>query len=176
LLKSITGKMREALSASRAGAETFETISHDVTLFRQAMVEISENMNNLSQGSGAIVETTQRISTIARSVNDSAGDIAANAQQISGAMDQANSMSTTISGGMKEIDHGAKEILTALTDISRLSDASKERMKVLSELVDTFRADDDGDEENAAESDDATEGTLETADDKEPIEGVHASA
>ncbi|MCG8479026.1 MAG: methyl-accepting chemotaxis protein [Spirochaetales bacterium] len=176
LLKSITGKMREALSASRAGAETFETISHDVTLFRQAMVEISENMNSLSHGSGAIVETTKQISTIARSVNESAGDIAANAQQISGAMDQANSMSTTISGGMKEIDHGAKEILTALTDISRLSDASRDRMKALSELVDTFRADDDENGESTAESEDAAREMLDDVENKEPIESVDASA
>ncbi len=175
LLKSITGKMREALAASRAGAETFETISHDVTLFRKAMVEISENMNSLSTGSVAIVETTKQISTIARSVNESAGDIATNAQQITGAMDQANSMSTTISGGMKEIDHGAKEILTALTDISRLSDASRDRMKALSELVDTFRADDE--DEAAIVEPEAQGGAEATLDDeKEPAGSVHVSA
>lgn len=174
LLKSITGKMREALSASRAGAETFETISHDVTLFRQAMVEISDNMNSLSQGSVAIVETTKQISTIARSVNESAGDIASNAQQITSAMDQANSMSTTISGGMKEIDHGAKEILTALTDISRLSDASRDRMKALSELVDTFRADEE--EQEASVEGDAQVSEESVDEEKEPVESVHALA
>ena len=142
LLKSITDKMRDALHASQVGAEMFDRISSDVTLFRSAMVEISENIDNVSQDSETVVATTKQISSIARSVNDSANDIAANAEQISTAMNEAGSMSSTISGGIREIDHGAKEVLTALTDISHLSDASRERMQTLSELVDTFRTDD----------------------------------
>ena len=141
LLKSITEKMRDALQASQVGAELFDRISSDVTLFRSAMVEISENIDNVSQDSETVVATTKQISSIARSVNDSANDIAANTEQISTAMNEAGSMSSTISGGMREIDHGAKEVLTALTDISHLSDASRERMQTLSELVDTFRTD-----------------------------------
>ena len=142
LLKSITEKMRDALQASQVGAEMFERISSDVTLFRSAMVEIAENIDNVSQDSETVVATTKQISSIARSVNDSANDIAVNTEQISTAMNEAGSMSSTISGGIREIDHGAKEVLTALTDISHLSDASRERMQTLSELVDTFRTDD----------------------------------
>ena len=142
LLKSITEKMRDALQASQVGAEMFDRISSDVTLFRSAMVEISENIDNVSQDSETVVATTKQISSIARSVNDSANDIAVNTEQISTAMNEAGSMSSTISGGMREIDHGAKEVLSALTDISHLSDASRERMQTLSELVDTFRTDD----------------------------------
>ena len=148
LLKSITGKMRDALAASQSGSQMFETISNDVTLFRSVMVEISENIDTVGQSSGTVVASTKQISSIARSVNESADDIATNAEQISSAMNQANSMSSTISDGIREIDHGAKEILTALTDISHLSDASRDRMQTLSELVETFRTEDQDQDRN----------------------------
>ena len=148
LLKSITGKMRDALAASQSGSQMFETISNDVTLFRSVMVEISENIDTVGQSSGTVVASTKQISEIARSVNESADDIATNAEQISSAMNQANSMSSTISDGIREIDHGAKEILTALTDISHLSDSSRDRMQTLSELVETFRTEDQDQDQN----------------------------
>ena len=141
LLKSITGKMQEARTASQAGASTFEKISSDVDLFRTAMREITENMQELTRGSTAVVQTTEQISTITGSVRESATDIASNSDQIKTAMEEASSMSQSISNGMQEIDHGAKEILVALTDISDLSDQNRERMQALSGLVDTFRAD-----------------------------------
>jgi methyl-accepting chemotaxis protein len=139
LLKSITGKMREAREASRAGATTFDQVSSDVELFRTAMQEITENMDQLSQSSGSVVDTTKQISSITESVDEAATEIAGNSQQITNAMDDAGSLTFSMSNGMQEIDHGAKEILTSLTDISRLSDESRERMQVLSELVATFR-------------------------------------
>ena len=141
LLKSITGKMREALTASRVGAETFETISRDVGLFRDAMNDIFDNMQTLAAGSQAIVETTQQLTEITGFVTESAETIASNTNQISSAMGDAAGMSSSIANGIKEIDTGAKEILTAVTDIARISDENRERMEVLSELVNTFRVD-----------------------------------
>ncbi|MDA3950636.1 MAG: HAMP domain-containing methyl-accepting chemotaxis protein [Spirochaeta sp.] len=138
LLKSITGKIGEAVDASRAGADTFETIRKDVGLFREAMHEIVENMQTLSEGSASIVGTTQRLSEITGSVTDAAGTIAANTDQINAAMGDASNMSSSIANGIKEIDIGAKEILTAITDISRLSDENRERMQELAELIDRF--------------------------------------
>lgn len=138
LLKSITGKIGEAVEASKAGADTFETIRNDVGLFREAMHEIVENMQTLSEGSASIVSTTQRLSEITGSVTAAAGTIAANTDQINAAMGDASGMSSSIANGMKEIDIGAKEILTAITDISRLSDENRERMQALSELIDQF--------------------------------------
>lgn len=157
LLKSITGKMRDAREASQAGATTFDQVSSDVALFRTAMKEITENMDQLSQSSGAVVNTTQRISTITESVDHAATEIAGSSQQITNAMEDAGSLSFAMSNGMQEIDHGAKEILTSLTDISRLSDESRERMQVLSGLVATFQV------ERAAEPEE---------DDHAPEEGV----
>ncbi|MEX2443413.1 MAG: methyl-accepting chemotaxis protein [Alkalispirochaeta sp.] len=156
LLKSITGKMRDAREASQAGATTFDQVSSDVELFRTAMKEITENMAQLSQSSGSVVGTTKQISSITESVDEAATEIAGNSQQITNAMEEAGSLSFSMSNGMQEIDHGAKEILTSLTDISRLSDESRERMQVLSELVATFRVaratsdedDDDGGDES----------------------------
>ncbi|MFW5828144.1 MAG: methyl-accepting chemotaxis protein [Alkalispirochaeta sp.] len=139
LLKSITGKMRDAREASQAGATTFDQVSSDVELFRTAMKEITENMDQLSHSSGSVVDTTKQISAITKSVDEAATEIAGSSQQITNAMEDAGSLSFAMSNGMQEIDQGAKEILTSLTDISRLSDESRERMQVLSELVATFR-------------------------------------
>lgn len=170
LLKSITGKMRDAREASQAGATTFDQVSNDVELFRTAMKEITENMDQLSQSSGAVVNTTQQISTITESVDHAATEISGSSQQITNAMEDAGSLSFAMSNGMQEIDHGAKEILTSLTDISRLSDESRERMQVLSGLVATFqveRASEPEDHEHSQEegvrlAETATDETTET--------------
>jgi methyl-accepting chemotaxis protein len=155
LLKSITGKMREARAASQAGASTFETVSGDVELFRTAMKEITGNMERLAEGSTAIVETTRRISEITASINEASTEIAGNSDQITSAMEEAGSMSFAMTNGMQEIDHGAKEILVSLTDISRLSDESRERMQVLSGLVASFTVED---EDGCMDPDDEEEG------------------
>jgi methyl-accepting chemotaxis protein len=155
LLKSITGKMREARAASQAGASTFETVSGDVELFRSAMKEITGNMERLAEGSTAIVETTRRISDITTSINEASTEIAGNSDQITTAMEDAGSMSFAMTNGMQEIDHGAKEILGSLTDISRLSDESRERMQVLSGLVASFTVEE---EAGCRDPDDEEEG------------------
>ncbi len=139
LLKSITGKIRDALTASRVGAETYETISRDVTLFREAMDDINDNMQTLARGSRSIVETTQSLSEITSLVTQSTETIAANTNQINTAMTDAAGMSATIANGIREIDTGAREILSAVTDISRLSDENRERMEHLAELIGRFR-------------------------------------
>jgi methyl-accepting chemotaxis protein len=155
LLKSITGKMREARAASQAGASTFETVSGDVELFRSAMKEITGNMERLAEGSTAIVETTRRISDITTSINEASTEIAGNSDQITTAMEEAGSMSFAMTNGMQEIDHGAKEILGSLTDISRLSDESRERMQLLSGLVASFTVEE---EDGCRDPDDEEEG------------------
>jgi len=162
LLKSITGKMRAAREASQASASTFETVSSDVELFRTAMTEITENMDNLARGSEAVVETTRQISDITGSVREAATEIAGSSEQINGAMEQAGSMSFVMTNGMQEIDHGAKEILTSLTDISRLSDESRERMQILSELVQTFKVPEKGEETGEGAEPSEAESEVET--------------
>ncbi|POR04119.1 hypothetical protein AU468_03870 [Alkalispirochaeta sphaeroplastigenens] len=152
LLKSITGKIRNALEASQVGADTFDVISKDVNLFRTALEEISTNMVQLSTGSASIVETTREIAGITETVNDSAGTIAQNTREIAAVMDQAETMSGTIANGLEEIDHGAREVLGALTDISRLSDESRGRTQVLSELVETFKIGSQDSSEGAGDS------------------------
>lgn len=141
LLKSITGTMREARSASQTGVNSFEQVSTDIELFRSAMGEISDHMRDLSSGSSVIVETIGQIGSLTRSIDSSAGEISGHAEQIVHAMESAGSMSSAVSNGMKEIDLGAKEILTAINEIASLSDENRDRMRSLSDIVSTFRID-----------------------------------
>ena len=141
LLKSITGKIKEAVAASRSGSETFDAISRDVRLFKDASSDLTTNMQTLSRGSAWVVETTQRLTEITRSVTESAETIATNADQINAVMTDASNTSGAISNRIREIDTGAKEILAAVTDISRISDENRERMQHLSSMIAQFRVD-----------------------------------
>lgn len=158
LLNSITDKIRNAVQASRTTAKTFDTISRDVNLFRDAMGEISENMHTLSGASATIVDTTQKLSEITQSVTDSAVTIGANADEINNAMQTAADMSGTIADGIQEIDGGAKEILGAITEISRLSDENRDRMQRLSELIGQFKVEEMGSDAEPIKSADAETG------------------
>ena len=151
LLKSITGTMREAREASQASAGIFDSVTSEVELFRTAMNDITGNMATLEDGSQSIVETTRKVSEITTSVSGAAREIAQSSEKINQDMESAGSMSFVISNGMVEIDHGAKEVLGALTEISSLSDTNKERMDRISLLLADYRletqehADADGD-------------------------------
>lgn len=139
LLKSITSKMREARESSQAGADTFDSITSDVELFRSAMGEITGNMETLASGSEEIVATTHRIVELGGAVESAASTIAAASGQINGEMERAGDLMAQMTNGVHEIDIGAKEVAASLSSISDLSEQNRERMVRLAAIVGTYR-------------------------------------
>lgn len=138
-VRGVTEKIRSALEASRAGAETFTAIDRDVGLFREAMDEIGTSMDDLRGGSESVVSSIRKISEITERVRSSTESIASQTGEITSAMKLGSDMSRVVGDGLQEIDKGAKEILQALNDIARRADDNRVRTEELSRLVSGFR-------------------------------------
>ena len=148
-LNAVAQKMREADGASRASAESYDSIRSEVEAFRQSMAEISANMDSLRSGSTTVVEISGRIGSITETISQAYSRISTRSEEINGAMDRASSMTSVVSSGMTEIDGGAKEILSAIHDITELSERNRQEMLGLREVTSGFTIGDRG----ATESD-----------------------
>ena len=151
-LKSITEKIKEALDSSNSSHKNFEDINAEVKTFSAALDEIATNMDELSSGSneilkasGVITETTHRIQEAASSMNRGTKDVQKAALE-------SRNISAEVVGGMNEIEKGSKEILTAIVEMTKITETTRERMEDLHEKVETFKVGED-----AGVSDDVTE-------------------
>ncbi len=137
-LNAVAQKMREADGASRASAESYESIRGEVETFRQSMSEISLNMGTLRSGSATVVEITNRIGGVTDSISAAYAEVSTRSQEINRSMSTASSMTSVVSSGMSEIDNGAKEILQAIHEISELSEQNRVEMQGLMEITSGF--------------------------------------
>lgn len=138
-LRSIATRIQESLRTSQEASGTFGRIDQDIGLFSSSLDEIVSNMNELAEGSSTILERTQEVSRITGEIRNFANSVKESSTTVRSAMGEAENLSTEMGGGLSEIDHGAKEILKAITDITDISDQNRQRMDTLQSLVAEFR-------------------------------------
>ncbi len=138
-LRWITGKIREAMDASRQSQETVEEINTDIRSFSDAMGEISQSMDELRGGSREIIEASTEIRRVTGQVKESSQSISEQSEQIRGAMDQVNEVSQTVKSGLDDIGKGSSWIVRSMNEISEVSGQSREQMAELDTLVDSFK-------------------------------------
>ncbi len=138
-LKSITEKIKEALDSSNSSHKNFEDINSEVKTFSDALDEIASNMEELSTGSteilkasGKIAETTHRIQGAASSMNNGT-------KAVQKAAEETKNISAEIVGGMNEIEKGSKEILTAIVEMTKMTETTRDRMEDLQAKVESFK-------------------------------------
>ncbi|MFP4441614.1 MAG: methyl-accepting chemotaxis protein [Spirochaetia bacterium] len=138
-LKSITGKIAEALHLSDESYTSFEDIKEEVTRYAHSLKEISSSMEEISQGSNEILKTTSEISAATRNVKDGSQEINTWIGEINKAMISTKNLSHEVTQGMDEIKTGTGEILSTVTDISKMSDNSRNRMNKLDLMIGTYK-------------------------------------
>lgn len=143
LLKSVTGKIREAQTASNKSHESFERINQDVRAFVGALTEISANMEELNTSSKDILNATTQLSEITREIIKGSTEMQKGTEEIRKAMEESEGISAEVVNGIGEIEKGAKEILQSLVEINKLTNESKERMEELHHTVDLFKVEEE---------------------------------
>lgn len=178
-LKSITDKIKDALDSSEVSYRTYENVHRDVRDFAGAMTEISSNMDELSSGSREILRATGEIAGVTTSIQQRSVEMDRRAREIQVAMQDVRDISAGAVGGMDEIDHGVKEILASLVDISSKTGDSRERMEALTEILSSFTLEADGltspEEARGPNSDHHIE-ELHSDDEAEPDPGMAAES
>lgn len=170
-LKSVTEKIREALSTSNDSHKTFEQINTDVQTFASALSEISSSMDELSEGSKDILGATEKISAITKNIIENSAEMEERTLEIENAMKNSEEISSGVVNGISEIDKGAKEILESLVEISRLTAESRDRMEELHTTVELFKTKEDSETEARTEQPEEEDGveTAEAVEDEEEL-------
>ncbi|MFQ3621042.1 MAG: methyl-accepting chemotaxis protein [Spirochaetales bacterium] len=143
ILKSVTEKIKEALSASNKSHESFERINQDIRAFAGALTEISSNMEELNSSSKDILNATAKLSEITTGIIKGSEEMQQGTKEIQKAMEESEGISSEVVNGIGEIEKGAKEILQSLVEINKLTNESRERMEELHQTVDLFNTGED---------------------------------
>ena len=139
-LKRVTDEIARARTASETSDNSFTRIEEEVDGFADAMSEVSASMQQLSQGSREILDSTAEVSRITDRIKEGSQEMLESAAEIRKAMDEADSVSSDVANGVKEIDQGAKEILESMNATNDVSLQNREQLHQLDRLLATFRA------------------------------------
>ena len=140
-LKSMTGKITEAMEASDSSSRSFGHINSEVRSFSDALQEIASNMEELAGGGRELLKGTGIVSEITGRIRGAADAMNAGIREIRTASEDSRRISAEGLGGMNEIEKGSKEILTAIIDMTGITETTRERMEYLRAKVDSFTTD-----------------------------------
>lgn len=104
-LRSVTGKIRDALALSDTSRSSFASIREEVQEFADALVIIAGAMSELSGGSREIVQATSQISEVTQRIRGNSQDMSGRSAEIERAMQSSKDISSTVVNGTAEIGY-----------------------------------------------------------------------
>ncbi|MBP7494374.1 MAG: hypothetical protein KA771_02680 [Spirochaetales bacterium] len=79
-----------------------------------------------------------KIAEITKNIQSAANTMNSGTEAIRQAAVDSRNVSAEVLGGMNEIEKGSKEILSAIVEMSKVAEITRERMEVLRATVNTF--------------------------------------
>jgi methyl-accepting chemotaxis protein len=111
VLKTITGRMKEALKASELSSASFESLSGKIRDFSEELLSLGEDALKNNAVEGEIKTLVLESAEITRKIHDGGADIMANHQSFHSALEQIHHLSDKTRAEVKEIQSGTGEIL-----------------------------------------------------------------
>ncbi|MDR3301617.1 MAG: bacteriohemerythrin [Spirochaetaceae bacterium] len=130
-IRSSTDNVREKFTAIENGVRT---VAEEEERIRGAMEEQGEGSKQVMEAVSAVQEITLQVKTGAASMLDAG-------KRMSGECVNLESLSTEISNGMFEMEKGADQINTALSNVNTMSARNKENIAILVTEVTHFKTD-----------------------------------
>ncbi|MDC7219384.1 MAG: methyl-accepting chemotaxis protein [Spirochaetales bacterium] len=137
-LNQISTIVESARIASEENKESFETVEHEVSGFTDTFREITQSMDELSQGTGEITKAVSSLSDITNQIQTASGEIDRSTLSANHSMENLRDMSHSIVGGIKEVSLGINEITHAMEDLSQISLASEATAESVREEIGQF--------------------------------------
>ena len=138
-LKSITGKIEQAMVESDASHKALEAISGEMATFVAALSEILVSMEELSAGSTGVLEATGEVSEVTGRISESSVAMRNHAKNIEQAMRDLRTISEGVAEQIREIDQAAKSVLGVVTAMKSVSRETGNRIEDLSVASALFR-------------------------------------
>ncbi|MFW5715951.1 MAG: methyl-accepting chemotaxis protein [Spirochaetota bacterium] len=132
---------------SETTRESFASVETEVESTAAALNEISATMRELADGTEAVLAATQRAGEMTQAIRSDATTVASRNEDITRDMRHVREISTSVRGGIQEIDVGTKEINQMVGNLSNVTSEMTDQIDLLGRSVHRFRT--HGDEEGA---------------------------
>lgn len=157
--KGISKSMRDLvrfMQVSRESIEKTGSIFTDIVTgvsdFSAGMVEMKGAMEELSLGSGKIIDSLKALVKVTDEVRNSYASVNGNIQSISKSLEQINLISNETKTGMIEVTQGVGELYTTAKLVSDTGVRNVENISELGELVEKFKVEEKTPEPTGAQS------------------------
>jgi len=138
-LKTITGKIEKALSVSEKSSKAFVNILDDINTFYDVMLEISNNMTELSNGSKSILKATAELSEITYDIKNSSKEMRDDTEKIENSVKNLKDLSSQIVNSITDIDEKTKIVVESFEKVNKITNESRDNISVLTDVLDSFK-------------------------------------
>ena len=139
VIKEIRKGVEDTVDNTKDTAEIFKEMDTTVSDFVEALNQIANNTNELMTGSQEIDQTAQRLNEITVSIKDSADSMKNGTEELSREMLNIEDVSRTVLGGIQEAVVGAGEIVSAMDQVTDLSQDLATNSEGLKTEIDRFK-------------------------------------
>ncbi len=137
-LKDVADKILEGLNLSEKSLEAFTGISGEMTAFIDAMTAISRSMEELSTGSGQILQSLQEIAEGTETLSSEGREMQDQSAQLDQTLQEIGRLSGQVRQGMNEIEAGTDSMNQRLTSLLSQSRENRTQADQLAATLQEF--------------------------------------
>lgn len=138
-IKDITSLISEGGRLADLSQKGFDTINSQVEVVDPLVVQISNAMDEQTQGSSQILEALTNMKNESLHVDESSKTVGSGIKEIGQNMNAVSEISTTILGSMDEMAAGSEQISQATQNVSDLALKTKDAIDGISSLIGKFK-------------------------------------
>ncbi len=137
-LNAIIGRITEAAKMSGNTGKTFKTIVSEIVEVSGSLSEVIASLKEISEGTSQITSSLSSLVDSSTGVRTSANLMNDTSLQVKESFQNVSSLATQNKDGISEINHGMKDISSALTELSTLGGQNSENLSQLNSVVERF--------------------------------------
>ncbi len=138
-LKEAIAKIRTAADTTASTNETIKALIAGIRQIDGAMGDIAGTLTNISEGSGEITESLDRLLDFAKKTDDSMRSVTKETKGIKSSIATIENLSAENTSGMHEMTAGMKEIESSIVVLSDTGRVNAENAKAMKDEIGKFR-------------------------------------
>lgn len=142
-LRAMTDKIQDARQTSDYSKEIYSQIQAEVQAFADSFSSLNSQMNELSDASSHINRVTTELAGISDTVGQRASSMNIGVAAIENVSKQSADFSRLIVQGVQEIEIGAREVLSSMTELQKMAMTNNGQVKHLGDFLDSYKMDKD---------------------------------
>jgi len=121
-LKEAVGKMGMVLNSGEESEKAFKAVAQEVTQFINALIEITQSTNEVSEGNREILSAIDSLMQISQEISNGSSEIKLSSEDINNAVNTIKQASETVVEKVSNVKTGLGDITSAQEDIIKTVD------------------------------------------------------